>query len=213
MAWFLGAAVWVVTIAIVGVLAARIWWFPPPISELAVRFDDHFALTLVLCGFFFVLAQGTLGYAVIRYREVGQRRAGCWQGSSKWVWAIAAVMVLLDVSLSRGSGRIWTEQQITPPVDVLRIEVTGQQFAWNVRYPGSDGRFGRTDPKLMDDVSNPRGLDPKDPRGRDDIVIPTILVPLRRPVVLLLRSKDVIHSLFIRELRIKQDAVPGMEIA
>jgi cytochrome c oxidase subunit 2 len=207
-------AFWFVTVATIALLAGRLWWFPPPISELAKRYDDHFVLTLALVGFFFLLAQAALGYIVIRFRDSGGRRAAYWKGNRAWLWAVAAAMILLDISLSRGSSAIWKEQHLTPaPADALRIEVTGQQFAWNVRYPGPDGRWGRTDPALVNDAGgNPLGLDPADPNGRDDIVIPTIVAPVNRTIELRLRSKDVIHSFFVRELRVKQDAVPGMEI-
>jgi cytochrome c oxidase subunit 2 len=79
-----------------------------------------------------------------------------------------------------------------------------------VRYPGPDNSFGRTDRTLVDDAVNPLGIVSTDPTGDDDLVIPTLLVPAGRPIVLLLGSKDVLHSFFIRELRIKQDTVPGM---
>jgi cytochrome c oxidase subunit 2 len=202
------AAVAVVTAATVWAVAAKVWWFPAPISELARLYDDHFVFTLALCGFFFVLGQALLIYVVLRGRK-NRREPG-----TGWVWAVMGAMVLLDVGLSRGASRVWTEQMMEPaPADALRVEVTGQQFAWNVRYAGPDGRFGRTDPRLVNDsAGNPLGLDPKDPAVADDLVRATLVVPAGRPVEVLLRSKDVLHSFFVRELRIKQDAVPGMLI-
>ncbi len=197
-----------ITLATVWIVAARRWWFPPPISELARLYDRHFALTLALCGFFFVLGQSLLVFVVLRgprnRREPGHR----------WIWAVMGAMVLLDVGLSRGASRLWRDQMMEPaPPDALRVEVTGQQFVWNVRYPGRDGRFGRTDPRLVNDSGgNPLGLDPRDPAAADDLVRTVLVVPAGRTVEVLLRSKDVLHSFFIRELRIKQDAVPGMLI-
>jgi cytochrome c oxidase subunit 2 len=197
-----------VTVATVGAVTAKVWWFPAPISSLALLFDDHFAFTLALCGFFFVLGQALLIFVVLRGRY-HRREPGL-----RWAWIMMGVMVLLDVGLSRGASRIWHEQMMAPAAaQALRIEVTGQQFVWNVRYPGPDSKFGRTDPRLMNDAAgNPLGLDPQDPAASDDIVRGTLIVPRGRPVEVLLRSKDVIHSFFIRELRIKQDAVPGMVI-
>ena len=100
------------------------------------------------------------------------------------------------------------------PPNPYTIELTAQQFAWNVRYPGPDGQFGRTDATLIDDsLANYLGLDPKDPAGKDDITTQNIMaVPLNRPVRVILRSKDVTHSFFVPQLRLKQDAVPGMAI-
>ena len=92
------------------------------------------------------------------------------------------------------------------------MEVTTEQFAWNVRYPGKDGTFGRTEPRLIG-WNNPLGLNKKDPAGRDDVVLLNDLrLPVNRPARIRLRSKDVIHSFFLPNLRVKQDAVPGMTI-
>jgi cytochrome c oxidase subunit 2 len=189
-------------------VGAKVWWFPPPISDLARMYDEHFVFTAALCGFFFVLGQVLLIYVILRG---GRRRR---ELSGRWIWAVVAVMVLLDVSLSQGASRIWREQMMEPSLaEALRVEITGQQFAWNVRYAGPDGRFGRTDPRLVNDSGgNPLGLDRTDPAAADDLVRPTLIVPVGRPVEVLLRSKDVLHSFFVRELRIKQDAVPGMLI-
>ena len=107
---------------------------------------------------------------------------------------------------------VWNEYfDAPPPADATVIEVTAQQFMWNVRYPGVDGVFGRTDPKLVDDTTNPLGLDRSDPAGKDDVVaLNDITVPFGHAVQVRLRSKDVIHSFFLPNFRVKQDAVPGM---
>ena len=72
--------------------------------------------------------------------------------------------------------------------------------------------FGKTEPTLIDDTSNPIGLDPTDPNAKDDTVGPTLVIPVNRPVELVLRSKDVTHSFWVPQLRFKQDLVPGMAI-
>jgi cytochrome c oxidase subunit 2 len=109
---------------------------------------------------------------------------------------------------------VWTEYfDAVPPADAVLVEVTAQQFMWNVRYPGADGKFGRTDPRLIDDTTNPLGIDRSDPAGRDDVyAINDITVPFGRAVRVRLRSKDVIHSFFLPHFRVKQDAVPGMTL-
>ena len=92
------------------------------------------------------------------------------------------------------------------------MRVVGEQFAWNVHYPGADGKFGRTDPKLVS-TDNPLGLDRADPNAKDDVTtINQLNVPADRPVLVHLSSKDVIHSFGLYEMRVKQDAVPGMDI-
>jgi cytochrome c oxidase subunit 2 len=107
---------------------------------------------------------------------------------------------------------VWNEYfDASLPADAVIVEVTAQQFMWNVRYPGADGRFGRTDPRLVDDTANPLGIDPADSSGRDDVVtLNEIAVPFGRTVRVRLRSRDVIHSFFLPNFRVKQDAVPGM---
>ena len=93
------------------------------------------------------------------------------------------------------------------------IEVDAHQFAWNFRYAGKDGKLGRTDLRLISDAGgNPLGLDPSDPASKDDIVVSTLRVPVGRDIVLTLKSRDVVHDFFVRELRVKQDVVPGMQI-
>ena len=98
------------------------------------------------------------------------------------------------------------------PAEAVVIEVTAEQYTWNVRYPGPDGAFGRTDPyKIAPD--NTLGIDPDDPASADDFLETAIMyVPVDRPVLIKLRSKDVLHSFYLPNHRIKQDAVPGMTI-
>ncbi len=97
--------------------------------------------------------------------------------------------------------------------DVHHVRVIAQQFAWNVHYPGADGKFGKTNIKLVDEESNPIGLDRSSQFGADDIVtINQMHLPVNRQVLIHLSSKDVIHSFGIPEMRIKQDAIPGMTI-
>jgi len=94
----------------------------------------------------------------------------------------------------------------------VAVRVVGEQFAWNIHYPGADGKFGRTDIKLIA-ADNPLGLDRTDPSAKDDITaINQLTLPIDQPVLVYLSSKDVIHSFGVYELRVKQDAVPGLDI-
>jgi cytochrome c oxidase subunit 2 len=102
---------------------------------------------------------------------------------------------------------------IPPENESLIVQVTGEQFAWNMHYPGPDGAFGRTDIKLLDLQSNPLGLDRSDPAAMDDVTtVNQLYLPVNRPIIVRLRSKDVIHSFGVPEFRVKQDAVPGLTI-
>ncbi len=97
--------------------------------------------------------------------------------------------------------------------EVHHIRVIAQQFAWNIHYPGADGKFGSNNIDLVDEESNPIGLDRSSPYGADDIVsINQMHLPINKQVMIHLSSKDVIHSFAIPEMKIKQDAVPGMTI-
>jgi len=96
--------------------------------------------------------------------------------------------------------------------EAVVVRVVAEQFAWNIHYPGPDGKFGRTDVKLVS-ADNPLGLDRKDPDAKDDITtINQLNLPTDRPVLVHLSSKDVIHSFGLYEMRVKQDAIPGMSI-
>ncbi len=210
----LGLLLWIITAAAVWMFAVKKWWFPESITEHGSLVDAQFMRTLFVVAAAFVLAQVALGFVVFRFGGGKQGAATYSHGSNKlevtWTLITAAVFVTLGVL----GQQVWASLHFhDAPAGSLTIEVTAQQFAWNFRYAGADGVLGKTDPKLMNDsTGNPLGRDSKDPAGDDDIVASTITVPANRPVKLILKSKDVIHSFFVPNLRFKQDLVPGMSI-
>jgi cytochrome c oxidase subunit 2 len=210
----LGLLIWIITGAAVVLFVGKWWWFPPVISDHGIRMDAQFDRTLIVVGIAFTAAQVALGYFVFRYTSSRKGEAVYTHGSSKLeaTWTIITAVVF--VSLSLLGQKVWAELHFRDaPPDAINIEVTSQQFAWNFRYPGPDGQFGRTNPRLVDDsAGNPLGIDDTDPASRDDIVTSTLTIPVNKPVRLTLRSKDVIHSFFVPVLRLKQDAVPGMAV-
>ncbi|HEV2425454.1 MAG TPA: cytochrome c oxidase subunit II [Terriglobia bacterium] len=189
------------------------WWFPISISASASSIDRQFAVTFIVCGILFVVAQITMAGFVWRYRSSRpgvQAPAGHANGPYELFWT--AVVTVLFVSLGAAGYRVWARTTVSPPAPgALRVEVWGEQFEWYFRYPGPDGQFGPIHPDLMNDgTGNYLGLEREhDAASRDDVVTATLTVPVGRPVELMVRSKDVIHSFFVRELRIKQDAIPG----
>ena len=110
---------------------------------------------------------------------------------------------------------LWAARVDKRPADseALLVQVTGEQFAWNIHYAGPDGKFGRTDITLIDVQSNPLGLDRNDPAAKDDVTtLNQLYLPVNKPIIVRLRSKDVIHSFGVPEFRVKQDAIPGLTI-
>ncbi len=195
------------------VFAAHIYAPPPPITSLGLQIDRQYNLTLYVTGAAFILAQLGLGYAILRFRDRGQR-AHFTRGSTvaEVLWTSATIIAFVGLGIA--GSKAWGEMRFTPASrDSIQIEVTTTQFVYTFRYPGADGKFGRLDASLVNaPAGNPLGLDPNDAAGRDDVVVPILTVPVNRPVELLLRSQDVIHNFFVRELRLQQDAVPGMVI-
>ena len=203
----------ILTFATVYIFAARIWWFPESITALGRAIDAQFMRTLWITGIVFFLAQLALAFVLVRYRDRGGR-AHYSHGNNTmeilWTTATAILFVGLGVA-AEGAWAAYHSQ--APAANPLTVEITGKQFAWTFRYPGPDGQFGRTAPDLVNDAAgNPLGLDLNDPAAQDDIVTPVLGVPVNRDVVALLKTKDVTHDFFVRELRFKQDTVPGMTI-
>lgn len=200
-------------VATVYVSAAHVFPAPPPITRVAVQVDHQYSITLYATGAAFVFAQLGLAYAVFRFRDRGQH-AHFTRGSVllEILWTCLTALVFLVLGIL--GSRVWAAVQFSPPApDTIQVEVTGTQFVYTFRYPGPDGKFGRLDPALVNaPAGNPLGLDPKDPAAKDDIVTSTLTVPVNHPVELLLRSQDVVHNFFVRELRLQQDAVPGTVI-
>jgi len=209
----LAALLLVLIIASLYFFIAQPYWFPTLASEHGARIDSLFNAVLVVTGIAFVLVQGALGFFVARYGGKGTERAAYWHDNPK-VEAILLIVtaVILTVLVFMGQ-RVWASIYFADePQNATIIQITGEQFFWNFHYPGADGQFGRTDPKLITSTNN-IGLDRTDPTAKDDIVSVGVMhVPVGKPVRVRLRSKDVIHSFFLPNFRLKQDAVPGMGI-
>jgi cytochrome c oxidase subunit II len=192
---------------------AKPYWFPTLASEHGARIDGIFMAVLIVSGIAFVLVQGALGYFVARYGENGRERAAYWHDNPKAeAFLLIGTAVILTVLVFMGQ-RVWAAIYfVDAPPNALTVQVTGEQFQWNFHYAGPDGAFGRTDNSLITNT-NTIGLDRNDPVAKDDVfTINEMHFPVGRPVKVRLRSKDVIHSFFLPNLRVKQDAVPGMAI-
>src|SRR5450432_198506 len=154
-------------------------------------------------------------YALHRFRSSRNPKAdyvGVRNHASSYIEvAVAGVEAVLLIFIA---VPLWAKAVDKFPAasDSTVIQIVAQQFAWNARYAGPDGVFGRQDMKFVKS-DNVFGVDPTDANGKDDIqVLNDIHVPLGKPVIIYLSSKDVIHSLKIIAMRVCQDAIPGLRI-
>src|SRR3954463_271144 len=191
-------------------------WLPLNAAAHGARIDGALNWVHVLMAILFV---GWILFFVIalwRFRRAKNPVAsypGVPSHTSTWIEiAVAFVEAILLVGLA---VPLWAERvaKFPPEKDAVRVRLVGEQFAWNVHYPGPDGVFGRTSIDKIDLQNNPLGLDRSDPAAKDDVTtVNQLYLPVNKPVIVKLRSKDVIHSFGVPEFRVKQDAVPGLTI-
>src|SRR5206468_967999 len=154
-------------------------------------------------------------FVLVRFRRGANPKAsyagakGKFAKSTEIAVAIVEIVLLVFYAIPAWATRV---KAFPSESEAVVVRVVGEQFAWNVHYPGADGKFGRTDVKLVS-AGNPLGLDRSDANAKDDVTtINQLNLPVDRPVLVHLSSKDVIHSFGIYEMRVKQDAVPGLDI-
>ena len=168
-------------------------WFPKSVSSFGAELDNMFMIILVITGVIFVLTEAALLYFSFKYRHSAGRKARYIHGNMRLevIWtAIPFVLVIFIAVMSMGPWLRQKNPNRFPPAD-LAIEVMAKQFEWNVKYPGPDGRIG-----TGDDISTRNKMN----------------IPVGRNVHVTLMAEDVIHSFFLPNFRVKQDAVPGMRI-
>ncbi|HZR33664.1 MAG TPA: cytochrome c oxidase subunit II [Terriglobales bacterium] len=208
--------IWLITFASSYFFVARDWW-PHPISASAPYIDHQWHLTFIAMAIVFLAAQLALGLFVWRYRDRGAAsKVSYSHGNTTMELVWTALTAILFIGLNLVGSPIWAAERFHPAEPgALQVEVTGLQFAWYFRYPGPDGKFGKTRPELVDASAGGAaalGIDDSDPASKDDLVTGTFYVPVNKEIDLTLRAQDVIHSFFIPQMRFKQDAVPGLMI-
>lgn len=169
------------------------WILPQSVSTYGPDIDRLYYIILGITGVVFVVTQVLLVWFLVRYRHREGQRAAYIHGSTRAevFWTAGTFVIVLFLALySRG---LWAEIKDPArfPADALQVDVVAKQFEWNVTYPGPDEQLGTDD---------------------DFTVRNELHVPVDRPVQVNLQSEDVLHSLFIPDLRVKQDAVPGKVI-
>jgi cytochrome c oxidase subunit II len=167
------------------------WWLPENVSTFGRDIDWLFHLIYWITGITFVLVAATLIAFLVIYRDRPGRTARYTHGSTplEIAWTIVPALILVVLTLL--SVPAWSRIKMSmPPTDFV-VGVTAKQFNWQVAYPGPDGKLGTEDDKgFLDEMH----------------------VPVNKVVHVVLRSQDVIHSFFVPQFRIKQDAVPGRSI-
>ncbi|PYU03422.1 MAG: hypothetical protein DMG34_13170 [Acidobacteria bacterium] len=173
------------------------WWMPEDISSHGYMIDKQMSETMAESGIAFVAAQLVLaGFVAMFGDKKNGRKATHLPGGAKAVVIAAIALVGTEV--------------LAP----LPIQVQAEQFGFYFRYAGPDGKFGPLHPDKIDEGNqNFFGLDPaNDVESRDDIIAASLVIPVNKPISLMMHAKDVGHSFYVRELRIQQDFVPGLDI-
>lgn len=170
-------------------------WFPENVSTFGGDVDGIFWFIFYIVTVWFFLTEGLILYFVFRYRRKPGQRAVYAPGNTwaqlAWVLVPMAIVVVLDFFIDIRSADVWAKVKVQrPPTDFV-VHGIGKQFNWEFVYPGPDGKFD-TD----DDIKTDNELH----------------VPVGKPIQVILMSKDVIHSFFLPNLRLKQDAMPGRRI-
>lgn len=168
-------------------------WLPENISTYGGEIDHQFWLIMGITIFTFFLTMAIFLWALIKFRYKEGHKSNHIHGSHKLelIWTLIPAGILLFLAIYQ--TRTWSVVKAELPEDAnaVQIQVFAKQFEWNFRYAGTDGVFDTED---------------------DPCMIKELYVPVDRPVVLTMRSLDVIHSLFLPHLRFKQDLMPGMTI-
>jgi cytochrome c oxidase subunit 2 len=200
-----GLLVVIITLVSAALFAMHTWWLPQDISVLGHGVDAQINDTMIGTGLLFVAAQLVLALFVWMYGDKKDgRKIKFFPGGGAAMVTFAIVIVGIEVLVLTFVGsKVWASMYIAPA-----------PFAFYFRYPGPDGKFGVIHPEMASDANgNYFGLDPaSDVPARDDIVVGTLTVPVNRPILLTMHSKDMIHSLYIPVLRLQQDIVPGLTI-
>jgi cytochrome c oxidase subunit II len=185
------------------------WWWTPIASNWRY-IDDTIIITFWITGGVFTAIVLFMAYCVFRFRHQPGRRAVYEPENKKLEWWLTIVTAVGVGAMLTPGLFVWA-QFVTVPPGASEAEAIGQQWQWSFRLPGEDGRLGKSD-TLYVSSNNPLGLNPNDPTARDDVVIEgdDLHLPLGKPVKVLLRSIDVVHSFYVPEFRTKMDLVPGM---
>jgi cytochrome c oxidase subunit 2 len=189
------------------------YFLPAPASAHATAIDGMLSHVHLMMLVLFVGWAAYFVYVLVRYRRGANPRANPAGARGRFAMALFAGVALVEAVLLVGFALpLWFERTSAAPAggNPIVIRIVAEQFVWNVQYPGKDGEFGETSLPLMSST-NPLGLDRASRFGGDDLVfLSEIRLPVNRPAIFHLTSKDVIHSFGVPAMRVKQDVNPGL---
>ena len=194
----------------------RYFGLPVGISSVSGRIDEiivivHYLMLVLFIGWgiFFIVS-------LVKFRSSKNKKANYKGVESHYSSVLEATVAVIEIVILFGFAfPIWAERvnDVPDTRDAETVRVIAQQYAWNIHYPGPDGRFGATRIDLVDEQDNPIGLDRSSEFAEDDFTtINQLHIPVNRKIRVDLSSKDVIHNFKLPELRVSQDAIPGMVI-
>lgn len=208
-------AFWI--ISIVGIVWSFIVYkkdFLPEASSVHGKETDYWfwvSMIVIMIGFFIVNTFLFLFSYLYRHNKNRKVTFYTHNNNLEIIWTTVPAIVMAGLVFS--GLRVWTKITSEAPANAEQIDIMGKQFGWTVRYAGvDDNQFGKYNYKLMDDAGgNPMGVDFSDPNSFDDFANASEMhIPKGKPVLLKIRARDVLHSVFIPHMRVKMDAVPGM---
>ena len=194
----------------------RYFGLPVGISSVSGRIDEiivivHYLMLVLFIGWgiFFIVS-------LVKFRSSKNKKANYKGVESHYSSVLEATVAVIEIVILFGFAfPIWAERvnDVPDSRDAETVRVIAQQYAWNIHYPGPDGKFGATRIDLVDEQDNPIGLDRSSEFAEDDFTtINQLHIPVNRKIRVDLSSKDVIHNFKLPELRVSQDAIPGMVI-
>ena len=187
-------------------------WGLPELASNWGSIDIMIIITTIVTIIAFIAVNVVMAYFIYRYRHREGQKATYLVDDHR-LEKILIVITSIGIVALLAPGLFVYSRLINPPANAHTVEVVSQQWQWGYRYPGADGKLGRTNITLVS-PKNPLGIDVKDPASQDDIVVPPgpssqLHLPIDKPVQLELRAKDVLHSFYVPKFRIKMDTVPG----
>ncbi len=189
---------------------------PVNISVQGTGIDEVNAITHWLMLVLFVGWGGFFIFSLVKFRASKNKKADYAGVKSHMSSLLEAAVAVIEIVILFGFAfPIWASRvnDVPNPSEAIHIRVIAQQYAWNIHYPGADGKFGQVRVDLVDEQENPIGLDRKSENAADDFfTINQLHIPAHEKIRIDLTSKDMIHSFTLPELRVKQDAIPGMSI-